>query len=299
VGIFFLQACVSLRAVVSDRSRPDTRSSSTTNPPTSKSNQPKPNRHSNKPSLLHLAKTPINLPSCPHTHTPNHPTISNAKTPTHPPSCLANLPLTQPPSLPFTPFLRYDARIEVEKALEGKGLLRGKENNKMRLGICSRSGDVIEPYLTPQWWVCEFVGVWGLGRVGLGGWGDGGMGGLADSHHHDDTRTSTYARTHSHTHSLTHPNTPTPQHTHGPTRYVNCDGMAKAAVEKVRSGELKIQPAFHEATWYRWLDNIRCVSGGGWVYVLFVVWSSWVEQRRALRERKGERGVGWVYACIP
>ena len=45
----------------------------------------------------------------------------------------------------------YDARIEVEKALEAKGLLRGKENNKMRLGICSRSGDIIEPYLTPQW----------------------------------------------------------------------------------------------------------------------------------------------------
>ena len=47
----------------------------------------------------------------------------------------------------------YDARIEVEKALEAKGLLRGKEKNKMRLGICSRSGDIIEPYLTPQWWV--------------------------------------------------------------------------------------------------------------------------------------------------
>jgi len=23
----------------------------------------------------------------------------------------------------------------------------------MRLGICSRSGDVIEPYMKPQWWV--------------------------------------------------------------------------------------------------------------------------------------------------
>lgn len=47
----------------------------------------------------------------------------------------------------------YDARIEVEKVLEAKGLLRGKENNKMRLGVCSRSGDIIEPYLTPQWCV--------------------------------------------------------------------------------------------------------------------------------------------------
>lgn len=41
----------------------------------------------------------------------------------------------------------------MEKALEAKGLLRGKENNKMRLGVCSRSGDIIEPYLTPQWCV--------------------------------------------------------------------------------------------------------------------------------------------------
>lgn len=41
------------------------------------------------------------------------------------------------------------------------------------------------------------------------------------------------------------------------SRYVNCEGMAKQAVEAVRSGELKILPQFHEATWYRWLENIR------------------------------------------
>ena len=53
----------------------------------------------------------------------------------------------------------------------------------------------------------------------------------------------------------------TPTHTsntqHATRRYVNCEGMAKQAVAAVRSGELKILPAFHEATWYRWLDNIR------------------------------------------
>lgn len=47
--------------------------------------------------------------------------------------------------------MRYDARVEVEKALEAKGLLRGKDPHKMRLGICSRSGDIIEPMITPQW----------------------------------------------------------------------------------------------------------------------------------------------------
>lgn len=51
----------------------------------------------------------------------------------------------------FSGMMRYDARIAVEKALEAKGLLRGKEPHKMRLGLCSRSGDIIEPMITPQW----------------------------------------------------------------------------------------------------------------------------------------------------
>lgn len=54
------------------------------------------------------------------------------------------------------------------------------------------------------------------------------------------------------------PPPPTPTHTNPHAyRYVNCEGMAKQAVAAVRSGELKILPAFHEATWYRWLENIR------------------------------------------
>lgn len=51
----------------------------------------------------------------------------------------------------FEGMMRYDARVEVEKALEAKGLLRGKDPHKMRLGVCSRSGDIIEPMITPQW----------------------------------------------------------------------------------------------------------------------------------------------------
>lgn len=86
--------------------------------------------------------------------------------------------------------MRYDARIAIEEALNTMGLIRGKEPNKMRLGICSRSGDIIEPMITPQW-------------------------------------------------------------------YVSCDTMAANAVNAVRNGELKILPDFHEATWYRWLENIR------------------------------------------
>jgi valyl-tRNA synthetase len=90
----------------------------------------------------------------------------------------------------FAGMMRYDGRIAMEEALEKIGQLRGKEINKMRLGLCSRSGDIIEPMLTPQW-------------------------------------------------------------------YVNCNSMAKRACDAVRTGALKIVPEFHEATWYRWLENIR------------------------------------------
>jgi len=49
--------------------------------------------------------------------------------------------------------MRFDARVEVYKALEKIGRIHGKTPNPMRLGICSRSGDIIEPYLKPQWYV--------------------------------------------------------------------------------------------------------------------------------------------------
>jgi len=33
------------------------------------------------------------------------------------------------------------------------GIIKGKRPNEMRLGICSKSNDIIEPYLKPQWYV--------------------------------------------------------------------------------------------------------------------------------------------------
>lgn len=53
----------------------------------------------------------------------------------------------------FAGMKRYVARVEVERALDGLGLLRGKEANPMSLPLCSRSGDVVEPMLMEQWWV--------------------------------------------------------------------------------------------------------------------------------------------------
>ena len=54
---------------------------------------------------------------------------------------------------PFAGQMRFDARIDLLKALKQKGLYRGETTNKMRLGKCSRTGDIIEPMLKPQWWL--------------------------------------------------------------------------------------------------------------------------------------------------
>ena len=48
---------------------------------------------------------------------------------------------------------RFDARVDVYKALDKLGQIKGKTPNPMRLGLCSKSNDIIEPYLKPQWYV--------------------------------------------------------------------------------------------------------------------------------------------------
>ncbi|XP_043712744.1 valine--tRNA ligase, mitochondrial 1 [Telopea speciosissima] len=48
---------------------------------------------------------------------------------------------------------RFKAREDVIKALKDKMLYREAQNNEMRLGFCSRSNDVVEPMIKPQWFV--------------------------------------------------------------------------------------------------------------------------------------------------
>jgi len=55
--------------------------------------------------------------------------------------------------IPFTGMKRFEARVAVAKALEEKGLLKESQDNPMKVPICSRTKDVIEPRLKPQWWV--------------------------------------------------------------------------------------------------------------------------------------------------
>lgn len=99
----------------------------------------------------------------------------------------------------FTGMKRFDSRTAITAALKNLGLYVSSDNHQMVIPICSRSKDVVEPMLKPQW-------------------------------------------------------------------YLNCDDMAKKAVEVVDSGELKIIPEMHTKTWHHWMSGIRdwCISRQLW-----------------------------------
>ncbi|CAG8570466.1 274_t:CDS:10 [Funneliformis mosseae] len=54
---------------------------------------------------------------------------------------------------PFQGMKRFHVRKAVVDALKDKGLYVETIENPMTVPICSKSGDVIEPLLKPQWWV--------------------------------------------------------------------------------------------------------------------------------------------------
>jgi valyl-tRNA synthetase len=45
--------------------------------------------------------------------------------------------------------MRYDCRVQIFKDMEAMGIIKGKKPNPMRLGLCSKSNDIIEPFLKP------------------------------------------------------------------------------------------------------------------------------------------------------
>lgn len=54
---------------------------------------------------------------------------------------------------PFRGMMRFDARVAIIDDLKARGLHRGTTPNPMTIGVCSRTGDIIEPLIKPQWWV--------------------------------------------------------------------------------------------------------------------------------------------------
>ncbi|KAG0328991.1 hypothetical protein BGZ99_003855 [Dissophora globulifera] len=53
----------------------------------------------------------------------------------------------------FSGMKRFHARVAVLKALKEKGLYVGTVDNAMTVPLCSKTGDIIEPLMKPQWWV--------------------------------------------------------------------------------------------------------------------------------------------------
>ncbi|KAF9331504.1 AP-1 adaptor complex sigma subunit Aps1 [Podila minutissima] len=53
----------------------------------------------------------------------------------------------------FSGMKRFHARVAVLKALKEKGLYVETVDNAMTVPVCSKTGDVIEPLMKPQWWV--------------------------------------------------------------------------------------------------------------------------------------------------
>ncbi|EFN58150.1 hypothetical protein CHLNCDRAFT_141931 [Chlorella variabilis] len=126
-----------------------------------------------------------------------------------------------------------EARVTVVEYLKERGLFRGTLDNPMRLGLCSRSKDVIEPVLKPQWWV-------------------------------------------------------------------NCQQMAADACAVVRDGRLEIIPREFEATWFRWMENIRdwCVSRQLWwghrIPAYYVALEDEAEEQRGNPGAPSEHMDRWV-----
>ena len=48
---------------------------------------------------------------------------------------------------------RFHARTAVLEALKEKGLYRDTKEHTMVVPVCSRSKDIVEPLIKPQWWV--------------------------------------------------------------------------------------------------------------------------------------------------
>lgn len=66
----------------------------------------------------------------------------------------------------YAGMMRFDARIAILGDLKSLGLYKGVKDNPMKLGKCSRSGDIIEPLIVPQWWVsCSEMAQRGLDAV--------------------------------------------------------------------------------------------------------------------------------------
>mgnify|MGYP001576860543 CR=1 FL=1 len=54
---------------------------------------------------------------------------------------------------PYEGQKRFDVRYTIQDDLKAAGLFVDKKDNAMKVPLCEKSKDVIEPLLKPQWWM--------------------------------------------------------------------------------------------------------------------------------------------------
>lgn len=54
---------------------------------------------------------------------------------------------------PYKGQRRFDVRYSIQDDLKKKGLYVDKKDNPMKVPLCEKSKDVIEPIMKPQWWM--------------------------------------------------------------------------------------------------------------------------------------------------
>ena len=125
---------------------------------------------------------------------------------------------------------RFEARRLLVARLDEMGLYRGSDPHPMRLGRCSRSGDIIEPMVKPQWFVrlqavSDTTAM--AGEVG------------SDSGSSSDGSSASGG-----------------------------SGMAELADRAVAEGQIEVSPSWHRAEWHRWMEGTKandwCVSRQLW-----------------------------------
>jgi valyl-tRNA synthetase len=167
---------------------------------------------------------------------------------------------------------RFDARKAVLRDLEAQGFLLEVKPHKLMLPICARTGQVVEPMLTDQWFIAmnkaptlptacgslppEGAGP-GLGRPGAGSGTD------------QDMRS-----------------------------------IAQKAIDAVQSGEVKFVPENWVNTYNQWMNNIQdwCISRQLWWGHQIPAWydeQGRVYVARNLEEAQAQAGAGKVLTRDP
>ncbi|KAL5105185.1 Valine--tRNA ligase [Taenia crassiceps] len=84
-------------------------------------------------------------------------------------TCINDIGIMTDVAGPFAGMKRFEARNAVHCALVERGLYRGESENPMVVPLCSRTKDIIEPLLKPQWYVhCTELAAQAVEEVRLG-----------------------------------------------------------------------------------------------------------------------------------